>query len=228
MDMGVNEWVAVISAILAIVSLAFNYIVVRKQTELQTATLRVEMDSEVIAWTQDAIDAVSIGVELAQGRGSEGYAGGDFRRRVNEVSHLLSSLADRGRLFFPNDRPDAHGQQKASAFQGYRQPILDAVVFSCTALAKMQTDTAAPDEVTAAFLVKCRRLLVSEAQNAIDPRRRREMLERLDVGRKDDRVSAYRTAAEIGGELEALYEGTLDNKRDEAWIAMREAMSKRR
>ena len=60
MEWGVNEWVAVISAILAIVSLAFNYMVVRKQTELQTATLRVEMDSEVIAWTLDKTWALRI------------------------------------------------------------------------------------------------------------------------------------------------------------------------
>jgi hypothetical protein len=228
MEWGVNEWVAVISAILAIVSLAFNYMVVRKQTELQTATLRVEMDSEVIAWTQEAIDAVSAGVALARSRGAEGYAAGEFRRSVSEASQRLSSLADRGRLFFPNDRPDAHGHEKERAFQGFRQPILDAVVFACARLDRMQTSGDSPDAETAAYLIKCRRLLVSEAQNAVDPRRRKEMLDRLDVGRKDDKVSAFKTAAEIGEEMEALFPGFLEQRRDEAWIAAREAMSKRR
>ncbi len=228
MEWGVNEWVAVGSAMLAVVSLVFNYVVVQKQTELQTATLRVEMDSEVIAWTQEAIDAVSAGVTLARGRGSDGYTPGEFSRRVSEASHQLSSLADRGRLFFPNDQPDAHGHQKERAFQGYRQPILDAVVFACARLEKMDKTLAAPDNESAAYLVKCRRLLVSEAQNAVDPRRRKEMLDRLDVGRKDDRVSAFRTAAEIGEEMEAQFPGFLDQRRDEAWIAAREAMSKSR
>lgn len=228
MDWGVNEWVAVGSAVLAVVSLVFNWIVVRKQTELQTATLRVEMDSEVIAWTQETIDAVSAGVALAHERGGEGYGAGEFRRSVNEASQKLSSLADRGRLFFPNDRPDAHGSEKEGAFQGHRQPILDAVVFACARLARMDVSLTTPDADCAAFLIKCRRLLVSEAQNAVDPRRRKEMLDRLDVGRKDDKVSAFRTASEIGEEMEALFPGFLDVPRGEAWIAKREALAKRR
>ncbi|MBL8546785.1 MAG: hypothetical protein JNL81_09980 [Hyphomonadaceae bacterium] len=228
MEWGVNEYVAVGSALLAVISLVFNWLVVNKQTELQTATLRVEMDSEVIAWSQEAIDAVSDGVALARGRGAEGYTPGEFRRTVSEASQRLSSLADRGRLFFPNHQHETHGAQKERAFQGYRQPILDAVVFACARLDRMDTTLTTPDTATADYLVKCRRLLVSEAQNAVDPRRSREMLDRLDVGRRDDKVSAFRTAAEIGEEMEALFPGFLLERRDEAWIAARQQMSRRR
>lgn len=228
MNWGVNEYVAVGSALLAVVSLIFNWIVVKKQTELQTATLRVEMDSEVISWSQEAIDAVSDGIALARGRGTEGYgSAGEFRRVVSEASQKLSSLADRGRLFFPNHQHDTHGNHKESAFQGFRQPILDAVVFACARLDRMDPTIGTPDNESADYLLKCRRLLVSEAQNAIDPRRSREMLNRLDVGRKDDKISAFRTAAEIGEEMEALFPGFLLERRDEKWIAAREAMSRR-
>ena len=81
-----------------------------------------------------------------------------------------------------------------------------------------------PDEEAARFIVKCRRMLVSEAQNAIDPRRRGQMLRQLAIGRMDDKKSSFRMAAELGEALEARYPGFLLQRRDETWIAAREAM----
>jgi hypothetical protein len=75
--------------------------------------------------------------------------------------------------------------------------------------------------------VKCRRLLVSEAQNAIDPRRRKQMMRRLAVGRKDDKVSAFSMASDLGEAMEALYPGFLDRPRGPAWVAEREAIARR-
>ncbi len=225
MDLGVNEWVAIGSAALALVSLVLNWLVVRRQTELQYETLKAEMDAEVIAWTHEAIDQVSQGIALARGRG-HAYAPAEFARAAFETSQKLSSLADRGRLFFPNESPDRHGQDKESAFQGYRQPILDAVVFACARLDRVERSATEPDAAAAEFLTKCRRLLVSEAQNAIDPRRRGQMLRRLAIGRLDDKTSAFVAAAELGEAMEALYPGYLLQRRDAKWIADREEMAR--
>ncbi|MGD9815426.1 MAG: hypothetical protein AB7Q23_11215 [Hyphomonadaceae bacterium] len=225
MDLGVNEWVAIGSAALALVSLVLNWLVVRRQTELQYETLKAEMDAEVIAWTHEAIDQVSQGIALARGRG-HAYAPAEFARAAFETSQKLSSLADRGRLFFPNESPDRHGQDKESAFQGYRQPILDAVVFACARLDRVERAATEPDAAAAEFLTKCRRLLVSEAQNAIDPRRRGQMLRRLAIGRLDDKTSAFVAAAELGEAMEALYPGYLLQRRDAKWIADREEMAR--
>ena len=71
-------------------------------------------------------------------------------------------------------------------------------------------------------------LTVSEAQNAIDPRRRGQMLRRLAVGRLDDKTSAYTLAAELGEGLERLFPGYLLERRDAAWIAKREAIARPR
>lgn len=227
MDWGVNEWVAVGSAALALASLVLNWLVVRRQTELQYETLRAEMDAEVIAWSHEAIELVSQSIALAKGRGSA-YQGDELRRLTHETSQKLSSVADRGRLFFPNESPQTHGQDKETAFQGYRPPILDAVVFACNRIGRMPTDGASADEAAADFLTKCRRLLVSEAQNAIDPRRRVQMLRRLAIGREDDKTSAYALSAELGEGLESLYPGYLLERRDAAWIAKREAIARQR
>ena len=129
MEWGVNEWVAIGSAALALASLVLNWLVVNRQTELQYETLRAEMDAEVIGWAQDAIDQVSDAVALASGRGTT-YAAADFSRLAHETAQKLSSIADRGRLFFPNDEHVSHGQEKGAAFQGLRPPILDASIFA--------------------------------------------------------------------------------------------------
>ena len=224
-DLSIEGWVAVVSAVLAVASLVLNWLVVRRQTELQFETLKAEMDAEVIAWSHEAIDQVSQGIALARGRGVA-YVGDELARLVHETSQKLSSIADRGRLFFPNEAPDQHGQDKESAFQGFRPVILDAVVFACNRLARIDANAAGPDTEAAEFLSKCRRLLVSEAQNAIDPRRRGQMLRRLAVGRLDDKTSGYALAAELGETLESLYPGYLLQRRGADWIANREAIAR--
>lgn len=224
MEWGVNEWVAIGSAILALASLVLNWLVVRRQTELQYETLRAEMDAEVIGWAQDAIDSVSDAIALAGGRGTT-YAAADFSRLAHESAQKLSSIADRGRLFFPNDEHASHGQEKEAAFQGFRPPVLDSVIFACGRLSRMSAE-GGPDKASTDFLLKCRRLLVSEAQNAIDPRRRKQMLKRLATGRKDDKVSAFAVASELGEAMEALYPGYLDRPRGPAWIKEREELAR--
>lgn len=227
MNFGLSEGVAAISALLALASLVLNWAVVRRQTQLQFESLKAQMDAEVLAWVHEAVDQTSVGVGLVRGRGVV-YAPEEFRRAALETAQKLSALADRGRLFFPNEAPHAHGQNKEAAFQGYRPPILDAVVFSCGLLDRMVNETPGADAEAEALLVKCRRLLVSEAQNAIDPRRRGQMLRRLAVGRTDDKKSAFAIAAELGEAMETRYPGYLERRRDAAWVAEREAHTTQR
>ncbi len=226
MSFGVNEWVAAVSALLALASLVLNWLVVRRQTALQFESLKAQMDSDVLAWAHEAIDLVSQGAYLARGRGTI-YNADEFKRAAFDVCQKLSSSADRGRLFFPNEGPTERHQDKEAAFQGFRPPILDTVVFASEQLHRLAPE-GEPDEDAARFMVKCRRLLVSELQNAIDPRRRAEMMRQFAIGRMDDKKSSFRIAAELGEALEARYPGFLIDRRDEKWIAAREAMLKQR
>jgi hypothetical protein len=226
MNWGVNEWVAAISAVLALASLVLNWLVVRRQTALQVESLKAQTDSEVLSWAHEAIDLVTQGAFLARGRGSV-YSPDEFKRLALETCQKLSSSADRGRLFFPNEGPTDRHQDKEGAFQGYRPPILDCVVFASTQIDRLEPE-GGPDEDAARFMIKCRRLLVSELQNAIDPRRRIQILRQLAIGRMDDKKSSFRIAAELGEALETRYPGVLIDRRDESWIAAREAMLKKR
>ncbi len=224
---GVNEWAAVVPALLALASLILNWLVVRRQTALQFEGLKAQMDYEVLAWSQEAIGLVSQGVALSRGRGVV-YLSDELRRRTLELASELSAAADRGRLLFPNETPHTHGSDKEAAFQGYRPPIIDAVVFACAQVERMDPNGMGPDEEAGSFLTRCRRLLTSEAQNAIDPRRRRQMLRRLAIGRVNDSRSAFAIAAELGEAMEARYPGYLDQRRDRAWVSEREGMAHRR
>lgn len=224
---GVNEWVAAGSAVLALASFVLNWAVVSRQTKLQFESLKAQMDADVMHWAHETVDLVSEAAALARGRGAC-YPPEDFARRALEVAAKLSSAADRGRLFFPNEAPTQHGADKEAAFQGFRPPVLDAVVFAYTQLDRTRQESGGPDEVAADYLIKCRRLLVSELQNAIDPRRRGAMLKQLAEGRMDDTKSSFRVAAELGEALETRYPGTLVQRRDADWIAKREAHARRR
>jgi hypothetical protein len=225
MNWNAETWVAAVSAVLALASLVLTAAVVRHQSQLQFESLKAQMDAEVVAWAQEAVDLVAHAEMLARRRGVA-YSVEEFRRLGFETAQKLSSLGDRGRLFFPNDTPEAHGREKEAAFQGFRQPILDAVIFACAQLDRIAVEGAGPDDEAAAFLNKCRRLLVSEAQNAVDPRRRRQMLQRLAIGRVDDKKSTFAAAAELGEAMETRYPGFLLERRDAKWIAAREAMSR--
>jgi hypothetical protein len=114
MEWGVNEWIAVGSAALALASLVLNWLVVRRQTELQYETLRAEMDAEVIAWAHEAIDLVSSGAALARGRGIA-YAPDEFRRLVFETSHKRSS-------FFPTNLPIVTARTKRPRSRASARP----------------------------------------------------------------------------------------------------------
>lgn len=223
---GVNEWVAAVSAVLALASFALNWALVQRQNKLQFESLKAQMDADVMHWAHETIDLVSEASALARGRGAF-YPPDEFARRALEVAARLSSAADRGRLFFPNEAPTHHGADKEGAFQGYRPPVLDAVVLAYFQLDRVRQENGGPDEVACDYLIKCRRLLVSELQNAIDPRRRGAMLDQLAEGRLDDKKSSFRLAAELGEALEARYPGTLVARRDEAWIVAREKHARR-
>lgn len=204
MDWGMNEWIAAGSAAIALLSLVLNWLVIRRQTSLQFESLKAQVDAEVLDWAQEAINILSECVALAQSRGAA--AGADnFRARALDLSHKLSAIADRGRLFFPNENPEALGLENEAAFQGVRPSILDALIFACCQVEYLDRDGDGPDEEAAGYFVRCRRLLVSEAQNAIDPRIRATVLKQLALGRLDDAQSSYDVVTRLHADLDSRF-----------------------
>jgi len=214
---GVNEWVAVGSAALALLSFLFNWVVVSRQTELQSETLKSEIDRDVLAWANEAIDALSEGVWLARAHASAQNRAA-LAEPIAKLSWRLSALADRGRMFFPNLAPDKHGHDKPGAFQGYRPPVLDAVLFGLYQVEQL-TPVTPSTEAAMKFLQDCRRLMVSEVQFAIDPRRRGKMMGRLMHGARQSHSAGFRIAADLAGNMRSRYPDLPVGERGADWIA---------
>ena len=217
----INVWIGIGSAALALVSVVLNWLVVRRQTELQFEGLKAKADAEMMDWANQAIDCISEGVALSRGRGGA-YGEAELRPRLLEASNRLSSLADRGRLFFPNQEHASHGNEKEAAFRGFRPVILDTVIFAHYQLDYIDPAGAGPDTPACEYLVKCRRLLVSEVQDAVDPRRRGAMMRRLTKGNSSGGVSSFATASALGEDLRMRYPEAKIAARGPEWIAQRE------
>jgi hypothetical protein len=218
---GLETWLALGSAGLAFISFFFNWRIVSRQMKMQFESLKAQMDADMLSWAHEVSDALSDGVLIARGRGVC-FSVEEMRVRRLGIAQRLSSLGDRGRLFFPNHSPDAHGNDRESAFKGFRPPILDCVVFAYLQLDRMDVDAVTPDTDTADYLTRCRRLLISELQQAIDPRRRGQMLARLSQTRGARDGPDFKAAADLGESLEARYPGALIERRDGDWITNRE------
>jgi hypothetical protein len=158
----------------------------RKQRAVQMENLRHSIDAQSLSWGNASIDALNRAAMFARTRQHQASDASFFQQRVNMLL-ALSSLVERGRLFFPNIDPDGRGNDKTAAYRGARPPILDAIMcayYEIEALTRQGGPTA---DNSAEFIEDCRRLVVSELQAHLDPRRRDTVIERYDVQRLDAR-----------------------------------------
>ncbi|MEL6323647.1 MAG: hypothetical protein AAFQ84_05395 [Pseudomonadota bacterium] len=198
--------VSVIGAVLAARETA-------KQRRLQMEALRADADRQCLEWGHEAIDAMSDASALAVDRDAI-LNEREFKLRRAAIAARLSALADRGRLFFPNFDPDKKGGHKEEAFRGNRPPILYALIYAFYEVEALKEQGARGGGESADFLYRLRRLLVSELQSYLDPRRRNEVVERYDHLSENVREDAVLKTARLGVELDARRPGTLARYND--------------
>lgn len=171
---GPEQWVAIVSALLAAASFFLSQRAVKRQERIQLEALRTARDSDLIAWADLAID----GIAAAQGFCRDCKNGllpeSDWTRRHSDLRTSLSALLDRGRLFFPN-QPDALEDGAGSpdaAYAGVPHPAIDALY----QVYRIVTDFTRPEGLDAKSAVQAivgqRRRFVSDVFRSIDPRRR--------------------------------------------------------
>lgn len=194
--------VTVASAIFAIVGAIASHLETRRQEKIRVETLRMHVDAASLEWGNSAIDTLGRMVMFAKTRRAQS---GDQAFNTNKINLMmqLSSLIERGRLFFPNIDPERVGANKEGAYRGSRPPILDALVFAYMELEAMTREGGPTGENTAAFFEECRRLVVSELQAHTDPRRRDMIVGRYDKQRKIHREEARRLSASLRNRLKA-------------------------
>ncbi|MEM7492516.1 MAG: hypothetical protein AAF296_03990, partial [Pseudomonadota bacterium] len=116
-----------------------------------------------------------------------------LQQRIN-LMLALSTTVERGRLFFPNIDPDKKGTEKEGVYRGARPPILDALMFAYYEIDALTRTSGPTADNSADYIDDCRRLLVSELQAHLDPKRRGAIAGRYDNQRSSHRAEARERA----------------------------------
>ena len=193
--------IAIGSALVALVSAFAARAETRRQRRLQTERLRQSIDAASLEWGNHAIDALGRAAMFARTRHLQAndatFAGGKASLLIG-----LSALVERGRMFFPNLDPDNKGADKDGAYRGHRPPILDAVMWAYFELDTMRREGGPTGDNSAEFIEDCRRLMVSELQAHLDPRRLDKVVERYDNQTQENRRDAINRATALKARLE--------------------------
>lgn len=175
--LGLEQWLGIASALIAVVSFVLNLRLVARQEKRNAVNLKLAHDSDIIRWSDEVILALANAHETLSEKGAS-YRDNDFAiRRSSERAHI-SALIDRGRLFFPNRTDTGHGADKEAAYRGHRQPVLEELVAAFRVIDKAGSSPG-PDLVAAEELMKHRRKFIAEVFTTVDPVRRGMTLKEL-------------------------------------------------
>jgi hypothetical protein len=176
--LGLEQWLGIASAAIAVVSFVLNLRLVARQEKRNAVNLKMAHDSDIIRWSDEAIVILAEADEMLREKGVA-YPDNDFRQSRSVSLARISAIIDRGRLFFPNrDIGDGHGADNEAAYQGHRQPALEALV-SAYDLLRTAGAQSGPDVAAADQLRKIRRAFVAEVFRTVDPVRRGLTLKEL-------------------------------------------------
>lgn len=79
-------------------------------------------------WGNDCLDALAESGQFCMSNASDFSNASAYTMHKNKLLHRLSSLIDRGRLFYRNMDQDKYGRCNFPARRGYRPEILDPLV----------------------------------------------------------------------------------------------------
>lgn len=112
--MGISDWIAIISLVIAVIALGYSILSNTKKYELT-----YQYYNDILNWHNEVVETLIALIYASE--------------HDNDKSpHLikLSSLIEKGRFYFPNiDKKDGFGKNKPCAYRGYRNVILDFLVF---------------------------------------------------------------------------------------------------
>ena len=178
--------VAAVTAVAAALISAGTIFIQRRETERQARiaqeALLTDYYSHVRGWADLVIDGMAEAEAFCRISMAAQFKGDPPTARSALLARL-SALWDRGRFFFPNEQPDAHGLDKQPAFRGFRPAVLDCLKEAHEAMLKLSPGWAFDDYVAAKDrLVRARRAFISEVHAALDPRAHQTRLRRLAGG----------------------------------------------
>jgi len=105
--------VASVSIVISIIALVYTFISNTKKYEL-----KYQHRNEIISWYSETDRIIML---LLHDMGS---GGDEYQNRIAQLSNQIEV----GRLFYPNIVEDDFGRNKPSAYQGYRNTIIEVLV----------------------------------------------------------------------------------------------------
>ena len=206
--------VAILSAIVALTGAFISARETQKQRALQLENLRHNVDAQSLGWGNACIDVLNRAAMFARTRQHQSNDASFLQQRVNLLL-AISSAVERGRLFFPNIDPASKGSEKEGAYRGSRPPILDSLMLAYYEIEALTRQGGPTADNSAEFIEDCRRLLVSELQAHLDPRRRDLVVDRYDDQRLDHRADAVTRSNTLKATLKARRPGLAMGERKE-------------
>lgn len=112
----------VVTSIISIIAAIYKIVTNTKKYELTEA-----YRSELLGWYKSVVYTM---VNIIHYCESGIFNSSDFQKGRAKLLSELSSLIEVGRFYFPNViKKDGFGQDKPSAYQGYRQMVLEFVMY---------------------------------------------------------------------------------------------------
>ncbi len=176
-NFGIEHWLAIGSALLALASFILNLRLVNRQEKRNAVAMKMAHDSDIIRWSDEVIALLAAAQEMVAEKGVS-FGEAEYASRRSAVRAHLSALIDRGRLFFPNREDGEYGKEKEAGFQGRRHPALDTLVDAYSQIDRSGSSPG-PDREVVAGLTALRRKFMAEVFQAVDPVRRGEKLKEL-------------------------------------------------
>jgi hypothetical protein len=169
------------AAAIAVVALLYSVRAGARQRRIERETLRLQRDSDVIAWSNACLASLCHAEMLMRPEYAAVTPAPEFEKLRYETLAAISCGIDRGRMFFPNREHDKVGLDREAAFRGRRHAVLDRLVWVYDLLSDVTHATpAAPEErrQVREQTITHKRHFISEVQSEVDPRRRLSFLER--------------------------------------------------
>jgi hypothetical protein len=160
------------AALIAFVALVISIMVSRHQSRVALENLRLQRDSDIIKWSNRAVDHLCSAEMILRQEYHLFTAESEYEKARLELMRDVSSCIDQGRLFFPNLKVDKQGQDRSAAYQGYRHPVLDCLVATYRVLENndVRRDDAAAFETDRNNVTDFKKLFISRLDSELDPR----------------------------------------------------------
>jgi hypothetical protein len=170
--------ITIVAALISVIAAILAWVAAKRSRVLQTLMFLQKYYGDLRIWGDQVVDSMTEALELCRLDPTRTAEPSFFNRKHN-LCIRLSALADRGRWFFPNIHGENFGRHKKAAFRGFRQSILDSIVYAYQAVQKLNCDNAAPNASCYDKILEFKQDFVTQIQDILDPRKREEEMKHI-------------------------------------------------